>query len=51
MREDGCSCVLAPKELQLAGYSLCLRPTTPSRSYGNHYYYTTRETVLSLPIH
>ena len=39
MREDGCSCVLAPKELQLAGYSLCLRPTRePSRSYGNHYY-------------
>ena len=39
MREDGCSCVLAPNELQLAGYSLCLRPTRePSRSYGNHYY-------------
>ena len=39
MREDGCSCVLAPKELQLAGYSLCLRPTRePLRSYGNHYY-------------
>ena len=39
MREDGCSCVLAPKELQLAGYSLCLRPTRePSRFYGNHYY-------------
>ena len=39
MREDGCSCVLAPKELQLAGYSLCLRPTRePSRSYGNRYY-------------
>ena len=39
MREDGCSCVLAPNELQLAGYSLCLRPTRePSRSYGNRYY-------------
>ena len=39
MREDGCSCVLAPNELQLAGYSLCLRPTRePSRFYGNHYY-------------
>ena len=31
--------MLAPNELQLTEYSLCLRPTRePSRSYGNHYY-------------